>query len=316
METNRNRNEKYRLAVRKMLRAFAWLILIGGFACVLWLLFQEHGSSLLSQNLRQMYKYERDELETARGTSLAPAKEDTPIGCGIMKIALQIVESPALAEDTAMPVVFDLPLEFLVQDSFSELYALNPDIVGWLTLPGNFDEPVLHRDNSFYMDHDFNGNYSLPGSLFLDEKNLPTMTDDMLLIYGHNMRSGAMFGDLDNLRSADYLANHSLITLHSIYEPEPWNYVIFSVFDASMNRNDPSYIRIRQFQFENSEEKQAMIGKMKSRSILNIPINADANDQLLMLVTCSYSYDNGRLLVVARKLRPEETPESIAQCFQ
>ena len=215
-----------------------------------------------------------------------------------------------------MPVAVDTPIERVLQSQFEALYAQNSDLIGWIKMADSVDYPVLYRDNSFYMDHDFYGQYSQAGSIFLDARNGMYMNDSAMLIYGHNMRSGEMFGDLDEYRETKYLCKYPIISLQSAWESEPRQYVLISLFDASMNKSDPSYIRIVRTAFETDEDKQAFIDEMRARSIYKIPLEADANDQLLTLVTCSYSHDNGRFLLFARQLRDDETEESIMEQFQ
>ena len=215
-----------------------------------------------------------------------------------------------------MPIAVDTPIERVLQSQFEALYAQNSDLIGWIKMADSVDYPVLYRDNSFYMDHDFYGQYSQAGSIFLDARNNADMNDSAMLIYGHNMRSGEMFGDLDDYRETAYLCKYPVISLQSAWESEPRKYVLISLFDASMNKSDPSYIKIIRTAFETDEEKQAFIDEMRARSIYDIPLEADANDQLLTLVTCSYSHDNGRFLLFARELRDGETEESILEQFQ
>ena len=215
-----------------------------------------------------------------------------------------------------MPIAVDTPIERVLQSQFEALYAQNSDLIGWIKMADSVDYPVLYRDNSFYMDHDFYGQYSQAGSIFLDARNGMYMDDSAMLIYGHNMRSGEMFGDLDAYRETKYLCKYPIISLQSAWESEPRQYVLISLFDASMNKSDPSYIRIVRTAFETDAEKHAFIDEMRARSIYKIPLEADANDQLLTLVTCSYSHDNGRFLLFARELRDDETEESIMEQFK
>ena len=235
-------------------------------------------------------------------------------------VALSAVESTPNPFDMPaafdMPVAVDTPIERVLQSQFEALYAQNSDLIGWIKMADSVDYPVLYRDNSFYMDHDFYGQYSQAGSIFLDARNGMYMDDSAMLIYGHNMRSGEMFGDLDAYRETKYLCKYPIISLQSAWESEPRQYVLISLFDASMNKSDPSYIRIVRTAFETDEEKQAFIDEMRARSIYKIPLEADAGDQLLTLVTCSYSHDNGRFLLFARQLRDDETEESIMEQFQ
>ena len=235
-------------------------------------------------------------------------------------VALSAVESTPNPFDMPaafdMPIAVDTPIERVLQSQFEALYAQNSDLIGWIKMADSVDYPVLYRDNSFYMDHDFYGQYSQAGSIFLDARNGMYMNDSAMLIYGHNMRSGEMFGDLDAYRETAYLCKYPIISLQSAWESEPRQYVLISLFDASMNKSDPSYIRIIRTAFDTDEDKQAFIDEMRARSVYDIPLEADANDQLLTLVTCSYTYDNGRFLLFARELRDDETEESIMEQFK
>ena len=211
------------------------------------------------------------------------------------------------------PVVEDI----VIQDKYRNLYERNNDLVGWIHMNESIDYPIvwLDDDNDFYMDHDYDRKYSEAGWIFLDKRNGDLMNDDQLLIYGHNMRSGAMFGDLDLYRKAEYLQKNPIINLESIFETEARKYVIISLYDASMNKDHESYIKITKFNFETKEEKQSYIDEVCSRSIFKTPCSANSDDQLVTLVTCSYSQPNGRFLVVARELRDDETVEQITEMY-
>ena len=289
MANNSRKKRGERHPIVRTTRCIAWLVLAACIAGFGWILAQEHSAKELGASLRQKYH-------------------------AAMSASAETLEMPVAMD---MPIAVDTPRTYEVQENFAELYAENNDLVGWLTVCENIEEPVVYRDNSYYMDHDFNGNSSIAGSIFLDEENDKAMTDSMVLLYGHNMRSGTMFGDLDALRDTDYLKQHPILTLHSVYEAEPREYVIVSTFDASMLENDPSYIHIRQFNFESPEAFQAQIDDIMSRSYLQTGVPVDTTDHYVMLVTCSYTHDDGRFLVVARRLRNGETADQItSQYFQ
>ncbi len=264
--------------------------------------------------------------QTAAPTQ-TPAVSATPLASeGELNAAQAVASAPQPTESGSVmqtmlpseqPRVVDIPIEEpVIQPAFEELYAQNNDLVGWIEMADSVDYPVLWRDNSYYMDHDFYGDYSQSGSIFLDARNNADMSDSHILIYGHNMRSGEMFGDLDRYRQQDYLCEYPIITLQSVWESEPRTYVLISLFDASMNKDDSSYIRIIRTAFEDDADKEAFIAEMRERSIYDIPVEADAGDQLLTLVTCSYSHDNGRFLLFARELREDETVSDIMEQFQ
>ena len=205
------------------------------------------------------------------------------------------------------------PAEGGFQPQFAELYEVNGDLIGWIRMADCVDYPLLWRDNVFYMDHDFFGNPSQAGAIFLDERSAPDLSDGAMLIYGHNMRAGTMFGELDRYREMDYLVRYPTLELQSAWESKPRTYVLISLFDASMNRDDPSYINIVRMSFADDAEKEVYLEELRNRSMYDIPIDADAGDQLVTLVTCSYSHKNGRFLLVARQLREGETVEDICE---
>ena len=205
----------------------------------------------------------------------------------------------------------------VLQEQFYELFERNNDLVGWIYVNSDIDYPIvwLDEDNDFYMNHDYDKNVSDDGWIFLDKRNASDMNDDQLLIYGHNMRAGTMFGELDRYRQLDYVSAHPIIELQSIYDAEPRKYVIISLFDASMNKDHNTYIKITNFNFETPEDKQDYIDAVLSRSLFELPCSATYADQLVTLVTCSYSHPNGRFLVVARQLHDDETADHITSMY-
>lgn len=220
----------------------------------------------------------------------------------------EIVEPVVEATETPIPVL---------QPAFADLYEQNNDLIGWLKMAESIDEPVLYRDIDFYMSHDFYGKESQAGAIFLDPKDEMYMVeDDMLILYGHNMKNGAMFGDLDFFRKEKYLAKYPIISLQSAYEETPRQYAIFAFFDASMEKDNSAYFRVRKANFDTAEEKQAYIDSVFERALIDIPLDVNADDQLLQLVTCSYSHSNGRFLMFARELREGETVESVSELYQ
>ena len=200
---------------------------------------------------------------------------------------------------------------YVLQPGFEELYAANPDICGWLNVADFVDEPVLWRDNSFYLDHGFDREDSIDGAIFLDERGEKYAEEPSLLVYGHNMKSGAMFGLMDYYREADYLKQYPIVTYQSAWEKEPRKYVLFSLFDASMTPGNAEYQCIVWYPFRSREEHQAYLDQLKARSFYRVPIDVTVDDQLIALVTCSYSQDNGRFLVTGRRLRAGEDEEEL-----
>jgi SrtB family sortase len=194
---------------------------------------------------------------------------------------------------------------------FAGDYARNGDLVGWLVAGRTISQPVFQLDNQYYMTHDAQGNESANGAVFLDEHNQVWPRDVNLIVYGHNMKSDAMFGTLDDYRTLGYLKDHPVITFQTVYDETPVSYVPFAVFDASMSPGSAGYVKIRRIGFGSAEENAAYLKELKSASLFDIPVDVQAGDQLLTLVTCSYSHEDGRFVVVARRVREGETLDGL-----
>lgn len=219
-------------------------------------------------------------------------------------LTLALLTGCALAEET-VPAI---------PEAFAELYAQNPHVVGTLEMDPDISLPVVQWDNSFYMDHDFDGNEDVAGTLFVDSRNSLDPQDDHILIYGHNMKDGSMFGSLNNYRNVGFLRNTVCIEFNTIYGDA--QYVPFALFDASMTKDDPNYFKLIRLNFSEEQPFDAFLADVQSRSLFNIPVDVNENDQLLSLVTCSYSMDNGRFIIMCRKLREDETPEQMSALLQ
>ena len=116
---------------------------------------------------------------------------------------------------------------------------LSSDCVGWLTIEGtSIDCPVMQgRDNSEYLNKDPRGNYSLAGSIFLDARNSADFSDPYLLIYGHHMEAGAMFGALDAFADPHYFAAHRIGRLTAdgaVYRIELFAYLETDIKDRAV----------------------------------------------------------------------------------
>lgn len=111
-----------------------------------------------------------------------------------------------------------------VLPEYQGLHEQNSDFAGWLTIPGTeIDYPVMQavpESSDFYLTHNYDGQEDINGSIFLDSRNDYEQQDDNLIIYGHNMKSGMMFGGLKNFLDENYSLEHKMVTFNTIYEKE------------------------------------------------------------------------------------------------
>lgn len=235
---------------------------------------------------------------TATG-SPTPAPTPTP--------EAQVVDEP-LPTPNENTIVFSLPTEPPPQESFAELLRYNPDTVAYLTIGEIVDLPVVQRenDNEYYLTHAYSGEEAREGALFLDGAN--RLSDENLIIYGHNMRNGTMFGELSSFGEREFLLKNAVVRFDTLYENAL--YVPFAMFEASMDEDDGHYFDVRQIVFDETTFELFVL-KLRGRSVFDVPVAVEYGDKLLTLVTCSYNDDDGRYIVALRKLRAGETEEEM-----
>lgn len=231
----------------------------------------------------------------------APTASPTPT-------PLPLVEDVPLPTPNEDTIVYALPTEPPPQESFAELLRYNPDTVGFLTIGETVDLPVVQRenDNEYYLTHAYSGEEAREGALFLDGAN--RLSDENLIVYGHNMRNGTMFGELSSFGEWEFLLENAVVRFDTLYENAL--YVPFAMFEASMDENDGHYFDVRQIVFDETSFELFVL-KLRGRSVFDVPVEVEYGDQLLTLVTCSYNDDDGRYIVALRKLREGETEEEM-----
>ncbi|HIS02921.1 MAG TPA: class B sortase [Candidatus Pullichristensenella avicola] len=195
------------------------------------------------------------------------------------------------------------------QESFSQLLSANAETVGWLSASDSIDFAIVQRDNEYYLTHNFFGEQTAEGTAFMDAGNSVYPLDEHILIHGHNMRDGSVFGDLDLFRDLDYLKENAVATFNTIYENA--QYVPIAVFDISATPGDQDFVDMQTFNFDTDEDFLNFVNEARARSIFDIPVEVERGDRLLSLVTCSYNNDNGRLVVMLRALREGETAQEM-----
>ncbi len=192
---------------------------------------------------------------------------------------------------------------------FGELLKANKDVIGWLSIKGELDLPVVYKDNEYYLTHDVYKKKSQAGTLFLDENHPLTANAQHLLIHGHNMKDGSMFGHLQRYLDVGYLKKHGIIQFDTLYAQE--NYVIYAVLIVPESSRKAGYINYQGYaKLITAKQFADFVEGLKARSKISIPINLAKKDALLTLSTC---HGDDRLIVALRRLRPNETAADVRQ---
>lgn len=194
--------------------------------------------------------------------------------------------------------------------SFAELYALNSDFAGWVSIPEmdiNYSV-VQAEDNDYYLRRDFYGNSTKYGVPFFDSRNSLTNLDRNTVIYGHNMRhDDKIFGTLEQYRTIDGFKKAPLIGMSTLYGD--YTFKIYAVF-ISNSREQDNNGDVFNYIFTNAtnENFANYIREVDKRKLYTTGVDINENDKILTLSTCCYDFTDARLVVVGRLMRDGENP--------
>ena len=259
----------------------------------------------LSEELAQ--KHSELESESSTETSEPEQTETTP--------------PETTTETTTTPP----PEPLVVLDAMQPFIDENPDTAGWIKLEGTSVDNVVVQteDNDYYLERDFYGNYSQPGTIYADFRCIVNDYDfnqsDNIVLYGHNQANGAMFGTLQkykitkqNTGKFDFYLEHPTFTFSNLYneytykiialfvaEVEPWQSPDGEVFDYH------NYIRFGTYEKTYDE----FMENLTERSEIITGVDVQKGDKFMTLSTCSNEFEPSRFVIVGRRVRDGESPE-------
>ena len=196
------------------------------------------------------------------------------------------------------------PADLTVLKKYKDLYKQNKDLAGWLSIGGTvINYPVMQtgkKNPDFYLHNDFDKKESDHGTLFVDARNDIVNRDTNLIIYGHNMRDGTMFGGLKSFMDKDYFEKHQELVFDTIYEKA--KYRVVAVCLSKVNYQDDDTFRYYNFlNAESKEEFQAFLANIQQLTVFDQNIDISYGDELLTLSTCNSYVQDGRLFLIAKK---------------
>ncbi len=212
------------------------------------------------------------------------------------------------ADDTKLlPVQYPDNPELKMSDRFRELRKKGKYIIGWIRFD-EVDEAVARNDNTFSLNHDATGKKNSNGAIFLDESVILTTRPYTLILYGHNMKSGNMFGRLKKYKESAYFYKHRIITFDTLYEDG--KYAVFAVMEMDTTPGTAHWYDLWSLNADSYTEREEAIRVLEKRSVISSAPDVQADDQILLLVTC-LDGDTERLVVAARRLREGETENNL-----
>lgn len=238
--------------------------------------------------------------QQSRYTDLAAMKQNVTPRPAIPETGEQ-VETPTESQlvevtdpQTGEPVVM-LP-------EFADLYLQNNHIVGWLTIPGTvIDYPVMQspQEPDYYLNHNFDKQENKRGCLYIWPECNVLIPSDNVTVYGHHMRDGSMFGQLDKYRDPAFRAENPYIYFDTLRQLHTYEVMAVFLTTASVGQGFGYHAFV---DAADEEAFDAFVADVHKLQLYDTGITAAYGDKLICLSTCEYSQTNGRLVVVAKRI--------------
>lgn len=191
-----------------------------------------------------------------------------------------------------------------ILEQYDILYSMYPDLVGWLKIEDTpMDYPVMQdrTGGEFYLKHDFEGRDDNKGSLFVSADAKIDPLDKNLVIFGHNVSDGSQFGELDRYLDKKFYKKHPTITFDTLYETG--TYQIVAVVKTHVKTKEEEGFRYYWFRnYKNRGEFQNLLDFVEENQLYDTGEHLSYGDTTIMLSTCEYTVNNGRLVVIAKRI--------------
>lgn len=248
----------------------------------------------LGLSARQLLGYHREAEATEKAHQLAQippeALEPAPQVTRPDNTAPPIQTAPG--NSSSVDAVWSEPLaenaRFLLDVNLDALREENPEVVGWICIPGTkLSYPLMQgKDNSYYLKRAWDGSKSAAGSIFLEHRNSPGLLDFNTIVYGHHMANGSCFAQLIDYRSYSFRQENPWVYI--VTDTDVRRYEIFSAYEAPVQSD--TY----RMNFGTTAKKQAALDYYIQSSLWQAPGTPEANSYILTLSTCvgNGDYDN------------------------
>ena len=205
-----------------------------------------------------------------------------------------------------------------ILEKYKAIYEENNDLIGWLTIDDTvIDYPVMQTpdDEEYYLHRGFDKKYNDNGCLIMDtDSNVGTGTEegsymlgedrpsDNLIIHGHTMKNGEMFGNLSLYKDKDYAEKHKIIKFDSLYESR--EYEVIAVFYSQVYyTTDTCFKYYKFFNADNQEEFDDWYDNIRNLSLYDTGVSAKFGDEFITLSCCAYHVEDGRFVVVGKRIK-------------
>ena len=261
----------------------------------------------LGRTALQLVQYRQGDETYAQAEELAglPDLSDLPVvdftgGSGSVSGSASTDGAGEAPEE--VPVWQDPYAQALKDMDFSALRQQNPDVLGWILIPGTrVSYPVVQgTDNSYYLDHTWRGGKNSVGAIFMDYRNSGDLSDFNTIIYGHRMNNRSMFGTLSQYKSRSYWQAHPYVYLTD--DSGTHRYEIFAAGEVSVDSD------VYRLGLRSDSSRQSFLDSCLALSALNTGVTPHTYDKVLTLSTCTGNGHATRWVVQA--VCPGQAPET------
>ncbi|WP_071119253.1 class B sortase [Romboutsia timonensis] len=184
-----------------------------------------------------------------------------------------------------------------VEKEEENLYDKYEDYRGWIKIDNtNINYPIVQgKDNSFYLDKDINKNYLSSGSIFMNYLN-HGFNDENTVLFGHHMRNKTMFAQLKKYKEKEFFYGDNDIVI----EVENDKVLKYKVFSAYVTDSKDNYIKTN---FDDKDQYKEFLEDIKNKSQYKSDIDVNENDKIITLSTCSYEFNDARMVVHGKLLK-------------
>lgn len=208
------------------------------------------------------------------------------------------VDAGAAPAETAQPKPAEPPLpvfDALENVDLEALRSYNREVLGWIAIPGVLSYPLMRGgDNSFYLNHTWNGARNSVGSVFMDYRCSADMSDFNTVIYAHRTRRGAMFGSLSQYASQSFWKAHPDVFL--VTDAGISRYRIYAAYEAELT--GPAYYN----RVSSEESRKSFISSGVGQSVIVSDVSPGPGDRFVTLSTCTGNGHSTRWVVQAVRM--------------
>lgn len=216
--------------------------------------------------------------------------EDKKSGRDFQELAIQVEEDQP--EDSSGSSL----------DKYRKLHGKNPDMIGWIRISGtNINYPVMYTPDEpdYYLRKNFEKEFSWWGTPYISASCDPAAPSDNLTIYGHHIKPDKMFAQLTEYEDVSFYKKHPTVQFDTL--EEEGEYRIIAAFHTTVYGSKG----FRYYEFVDAadqDEFDVYVDQVKALALYDTGETAVYGDKLITLSTCAYFAQNGRMVVVAKKI--------------